>query len=264
MADAQKEIDRRNAAFWDELCQTAFARQLGVTDASPENLARFDAAYLEQYPYLRGYLPRNGGVGGPLLEVGLGYGTVSQILAETGFDYHGLDIATAPVEMVRERLRRLDVEEVERRVQRGSVLEIPHRSEAFDQLVTIGCVHHTGDIPKAVEEIHRVLRPGGRALVMLYNRNSFRRLKMGLRGELEDEQRERAAYDTNTKGEAAPAVDFVSVREAKKLFSEFSQVKVRKENFDHMTFRNRPVDRDKLLGWPARLAGLDLYVTAVK
>jgi hypothetical protein len=41
-------------------------------------------------------------------------------------------------------------------------------------------------------------------------------------------------------------------------------VRVRKENFDYIAYRKRPVDREKLLGWPARLAGLDLYVTAEK
>ena len=44
------EIDVRNANFWDELCGSALARQLGVEDASAESLARFDAAYMGSYP----------------------------------------------------------------------------------------------------------------------------------------------------------------------------------------------------------------------
>jgi SAM-dependent methyltransferase len=271
VAQDQTQIDRRNAGFWDELCGTTLAQQLGITDPSPENLERFDRAYLDAYPYLEGYLPRPERGRDRLLEIGLGYGTVSQLLAERGIDYHGLDIAPGPVEVVRHRLTELGENDSEARVQVGSVLEIPYPDESFDHLVTIGCLHHTGDIPQGVAEVERVLRPGGRAVVMLYNRRSYRRMRQGLaglrerlRGGTPDDERQRATYDHNAEGEAAPVIDYTSVREAKRLFSGFSMVSVRKENFDYMMFRRRAVDRDMLLGWPARLAGLDLYITAVK
>jgi hypothetical protein len=47
MAEAQQQIDRRNSEFWDELCGSGLAQQLGISDASPESLERFDAAYLD-------------------------------------------------------------------------------------------------------------------------------------------------------------------------------------------------------------------------
>jgi SAM-dependent methyltransferase len=262
----QAQIDRRNAAFWDELCGTGLATQLGITEPSRESLARFDRAYLSLYPYLDEYLPASGS-GGHLLEIGLGYGTVSQLLAERGFEYHGLDIAPGPVEMVRYRLRELGIDP-EERVRVGSALDIEHPDESFDHVVTIGCLHHTGDLPRAVEEVRRVLRPGGRALVMVYNRRSFRRMSMAigrrLRGEPPDDERMRASYDSNLEGEAAPATEYTSKPEAKRLFRGFSEVVVRRENFDPLVFRRFTIDRVRLLGWPARLAGLDLYVTAVK
>jgi ubiquinone/menaquinone biosynthesis C-methylase UbiE len=264
----QSRIDRENAAFWDELCGTGLARSLGITDASSESLARYDEAYLAQYPYLEDYLPGKEARGQRVLEIGLGFGTVSQLLAARGLDYHGLDIAENPVEMTRHRLALEGVDDPESRVRVGSALEIPHPDESFDQLVTIGCLHHTGDIPGGVAEIHRVLRPSGRALVMLYNRYSYRRLRAvlsrRLRGEGPDDQELRARYDRNAAGIATPATDYTSVREAKRHFREFAQVRVRRENFDLMMRHGNAVDRDLLLGWPARLAGLDLYITAVK
>src|SRR3954453_16090183 len=92
----QQTVDERNAAFWDELCGTLFAQSLGITDRSPASLRRFDAAYMALYPYLEAQLPRAARPGEKLLEIGLGYGTVSQKLAESGFAYHGLDIAPGP------------------------------------------------------------------------------------------------------------------------------------------------------------------------
>lgn len=267
----QTEIDARNASFWDELCGTTLAKQLGVTDDSSQSLARFDRYYLGLYPYLEGYLPRKGAGDERLLEVGLGYGTVSQILASRGFDYNGLDIAPGPVEMVRHRLRLLGIDGSEERVRVGSVLETPHPDASFDHVVAIGCLHHTGDLPGAVGEVHRMLRPGGRALVMVYNKNSFRRMKMavaaapgrvlGRRAGTVDEEEMRGAYDRNTGGEAAPATEYTSVRGARELFSRFSDMRVRRENFDDL---GRRLPRKRLLGWPAHLGGLDLYITAIK
>ena len=74
---SQGALDAENARFWDELCGSSLARQVGVADASAESLARFDAAYLEQYPYLISYLPEGALAGASVLEIGLGYGTLS-------------------------------------------------------------------------------------------------------------------------------------------------------------------------------------------
>src|SRR5215211_2839449 len=98
-AAPQADIDRRNAAFWDELCGTGLARSVGVGDHSAEGLRRFDAAYLRLYPYLGRYLPVPAWRESSVLEVGLGYGTVGQLLTERGFRYHGVDIAQGPVDM---------------------------------------------------------------------------------------------------------------------------------------------------------------------
>jgi SAM-dependent methyltransferase len=264
----QAEIDRRNAAFWDELCGSALARQLGITAPSLEALARFDAAYMAMYPYLDRYLPDVEVGGQRLLEMGLGYGTVSQLLVSRGFDYQGLDIAAGPVEMVRYRLANLGFDDPEHLVRVGSALDIPHEAESFDHVVTIGCLHHTGDLPRAVDQMRRVLRPGGRALVMLYNRHSLRRVRMAiarrLRGAKPDDEEMRGSYDRNLKGEAAPATKYTSKAQAKRLFAGFSEVRVSRENFDPVALPGFTLRREWLLGWPAHLAGLDLYISAVK
>jgi ubiquinone/menaquinone biosynthesis C-methylase UbiE len=267
MAPAQSEIDSRNASFWDELCGTFLAQQVGVTDSSPESLRRYDRAYMDFYPYLEDYLPPAGS-SGRALEIGLGYGTLGQALAERGVDYHGLDIAQGPVDMMRHRLTNAGIEDPDRRVQVGSALEIPHPDESFRWVYSIGCLHHTGDLPAAVRDVHRVLEPGGKAIVMLYNSHSFRRMVLATtnlpslmrRGRGAHEESIRGTYDQNTDGEAAPVIDYTSKREAEALFSSFSSVQIRRENFDAV----KRIPRERLLGRPAKLAGIDLYITAVK
>ena len=80
--------------------------------------------------------------------------------------------------MMIHRLQMLGVAGADERVAQGSALEIPHPDESFDVVVSIGCLHHTGDIVRAVSEVHRVLRPGGAAMVMLYNSHSYRHAVM--------------------------------------------------------------------------------------
>ena len=268
----QQEIDRRNADFWDEVCGTTFARSLGISDRTPESLRRLDAAYLDFYPYLASYLPSPGGGGSEVLEVGLGFGTVGQALAERGLRYHGLDIATGPVELMRARLAHLGAQECEARL--GSALELPYEDESFDHYVSIGCLHHTGDVPRGLAEAHRVLRPGGRALVMLYNARSFRalvalparRLRARLRGRRLDGDHLRAAYDVNSSGESAPQTELFSRADVRRLFAGFDDVRIDVQNFETLQLaRGRiVVPRDRLLGNVAQLCGLDLYVTARK
>jgi SAM-dependent methyltransferase len=263
-AAGQTATDARNAAFWDELCGSALARQIGVEDASAESLARFDAAYLASYPYLEGYVPASFD-GAELLEIGLGYGTLSSLLIGRGARYHGVDIAAGPVEMVRHRLRLAGQGgEAESRVIQASALDLPFDSASFDFVYTIGCLHHTGNTPRAVTEVHRVLRSGGTAVVMLYNANSLRqllkvRLPALLRRARSAEDRA-AMYDTNAAGEAAPHVDYWTKGGVRGMFGAFSSVEIDLRNFDNTRF----VPRERLLGNIDRILGLDLYITARK
>jgi SAM-dependent methyltransferase len=175
------------------------------------------------------------------------------------------------------RLEMSGIADADARVVQGSALAIPHPDESFDVVVSIGCLHHTGDLGAAVQEVRRVLRPGGEALVMVYNSHSYRRAVMlpvqTLRGGVwRDAARRadfmRAAYDSNTDGAAAPATVFTSVAGIRRLFAGYSAVKVRREGFDdfvlHVGARSFRIRREAFLNNLARVAGSDLYVTARK
>jgi SAM-dependent methyltransferase len=279
-ASAQDVIDRRNTKFWDELCGTGLARRLGVATRDKDGLRRFDEGFLGMYPYLESYVPSRLG-GQRVLEIGLGYGTLSQMLIERGAEYFGLDIAPGPVAMVSERMRLLGLDP-EGHVLAGSVLAMPFDDNSFDRIWTIGCLHHTGNIQQSVEEIYRVLRPGGLAVVMLYNSHGYRHAvripAMGARLVLDRlrhrhrsqkasfSEQVRRIYDSNKKGKAAPHTDFTSPRQARRMFRRFDSVKIEKQNFDTLVWfgGRRVITRERLLGNIAHVLGLDLYITARK
>jgi SAM-dependent methyltransferase len=273
--DPQSAIDQRNRAFWDELCGSQAAQALGITEITPESLKLFDDWYLAYYPYLPPYLDDLQVAGKRVLEIGLGFGTVGQALADRGARYTGVDIAAGPVAMMRDRLRWLGRPEDEAHAVQASVLELPWEDESFDVVVSIGCLHHTGDLAQAVSEVHRVLAPGGLAFVMLYNAHSYRQLVQVPGRWVRDvlagrnaAEHVRGMYDQNAQGEAAPHTDYVSKRDVHELFRDFSTVSIDAQNFSVQDryYRGRRVtpSREQLLGNVGRVLGLDLYIRASK
>src|SRR5581483_1576550 len=135
--------------------------------------------------------------------------------------------------------------------------------ETFDVVYSHGVLHHTPDIQAALREVHRVLKPGGRAIVMLYHRGSYnyqigirvlRRAGAGLlrsesgikivnrlTGEPIDSLREHAAslrnaqgrfssaelLNQSTDGAGNPLARVYSRREARDLFRNFREVDLR-------------------------------------
>lgn len=276
-AEAGEDVSQKNRDFWNTLCGTQLAQSLGVRDSSPESLAKFDAWYMDFYPYLHYYIPFTEMRDKDVLEVGLGYGTISQKIAEWNGRYRGLDIAAGPVAMANQRLSQsgLQGEAVQ-----GSILDAPFESASFDIIVAIGCLHHTGDLQKAIDECFRLLRPNGQLVMMVYYAYSYRRFVMA-RGETlryaarelfgfrgvpgQSQARQRAAYDQNEAGEGAPHTDWVSKRSLRAIASKFARVDARTENID----LEKP-----FLGWESRKAllrshhprwwGLDLYACMTK
>lgn len=276
---SQAQIDSRNASFWSELCGSGLASALGITEHSPDSLRKFDEAYLGFYPYLRRYVESDELAGARVLEIGLGYGTLGQLLASRGCRYYGLDIAETPVAVMRYRLSLLGEGHEEDRVRRGSALAMPFDDGLFDRVYSIGCLHHTGNLAGAIDEVYRVLKPGGRALVMLYNKYSWRQLvsvspwarlreacsRGGAMGGPSVPARMRARYDGNAKGEAPPHTDYVSRTEVRRLFHRFRHVGIESRNCDPLVWRGRVLaTREQLLGSLGRLLGLDLYIRVRK
>ena len=272
----QSAISNKNSEFWDELCGSGLARYLGITDSSRESLKKFDDWYFDFYPYLFDHIPFAELKGRAVLEIGLGYGTVSQRLAESGAIYTGLDIAAGPVSMVNHRLEQAGLPG---RAVQGSILEPAFPDESFDHIVAIGCLHHTGNLKLAIEQCRKLLRPAGSLIFMVYYAYSYRRFRMatvttlknmvreffGYRGVVgASAERERAAYDTGSEGGGAPHTDWISVRSLRDYCGEYSSFTSTIENIDQeVPFKGSP--RTELLKtrWPA-LVGLDLYATAVK
>lgn len=106
-----------------------------------------------------------------VLEIGLGQGAESEQIIRRGGRWSGLDLTAESVERVRARieLRSLPHDDL----RQGSALDIPWPDDSFDIVFSHGVLHHIPDIRTAQSEIHRVLKPGGTLIAMLYARGSL-------------------------------------------------------------------------------------------
>lgn len=256
MSDANQNLKERVRAFWQ-------ANPCGVKFADAEPGSRRFYELVEAHRYAKEWhIPAAadfaGARGLKVLEIGCGLGTDGAEFAKAGADYIGVDLTEAAVELARTRFELFDLPG---KFQTADAENLDFADESFDLVYSHGVLHHTPDTARAIREIHRVLRPGGRAIVMLYHRNSYNyrvnisllrragaqllrwdsgvRLVHQLTGEPLDNLQEHARLlktqkktylgdeeflSQNTDGAGNPLARVYSRAEAGKLFQDFSEV----------------------------------------
>lgn len=106
-----------------------------------------------------------------VLEIGIGQAADAMQIVQRGANYHGIDLTETSVGRIKERFQIFNVAYKE--VQVANAEQIPYNDDTFDIVYSHGVIHHSPNIEKIVDEIYRVLKPGGQAVIMLYHKNSF-------------------------------------------------------------------------------------------
>lgn len=204
-----------------------------------------------------------------LLEVGCGTGTDLLQFARAGALVTGVDLTPQSIAITRDRFRVYGLDG-DFAVADAESLNFP--DEMFDVVYSFGVLHHTPDTEAAIAEIHRVLKPGGEAVVMLYNRRSVFYwlsviLKEGiLRGRLFTQSpmeiMSRCVEHSETGGR--PLVKAYTASEARRLFDDFARctVVVRQLTGGELKLARRLVQ--SAFQRLARAFGWNLVIRAVK
>jgi SAM-dependent methyltransferase len=258
MSEENSKLKERVRAFWQEHpCGTKFA------DAEPGSRRFYEL--VEEHRYKKEWhIPAAANFANSknlsVLEIGCGLGTDGAQFAKAGAAYTGVDLTQAAVDLAKQRFELFQLPGTFR-IADAERLDFPDNS--FDIVYSHGVIHHTPDTRAAIREIHRVLRPGGQAVVMLYHRNSYNyrvnisvlrragvhllkwnpglKLVHFLTGEPEDALREHARQlqaqpgylsseeflSRNTDGAGNPLARVYSRTEARDLFKDFSRVELR-------------------------------------
>jgi SAM-dependent methyltransferase len=108
--------------------------------------------------------------GKQVLEIGIGNGADGVMFALNGGQYTGADLTEAALEATR---KHFEVLGLTGKFQKENAEQLTFASNSFDIVYSHGVLHHTPNIQQAIDEVWRVLKPGGRAIIMLYHKHSF-------------------------------------------------------------------------------------------
>lgn len=156
-------------SFWDKnpLCASIVPGEHGSAewferyDRLREEIEPLDYSYaLHEFRQFRGRR---------VLDVGCGNGYVLSKFAKEGALVSGVDVTPAGIAVTR---KRFDMLGLEGDLRVADAQELPFEDGSFDCVTSMGVLHHVPDTEKAVSEILRVLKPGGRFIIMMYHRNS--------------------------------------------------------------------------------------------
>src|ERR1043165_4306690 len=270
MSGLREEKLRAREQWGQDPCGAEYDREheLG-TRAFFDEVERY--RYEEYAPWMRALMEFDQFRDARLLEVGCGMGSDLLQFARGGARCTGVDLTPRSVEITRHRFK-LYGADGDFMISDGE--HLPFQSESLDVVYSNGVLHHTPDTAGAIREVHRVLRPGGVAKVMLYHRNSLnywieivlRRGLLGaefLRGRSAEEIMSRVIEHSDH--EARPLVKVYSRREARELFSQFKDVKVEIEQLTRAELRFlSPLVSEKMFERLRRRIGWNVIVTAGK
>jgi SAM-dependent methyltransferase len=105
-----------------------------------------------------------------VLEIGVGCGTHAELLAPHAGSFTGIDLTEYAVGCTR---RRLTLAGVGADIRRMDAERMEFADASFDFVWSWGVIHHSADTLSILRHIKRVLRPGGKAVIMVYHRNTW-------------------------------------------------------------------------------------------
>jgi ubiquinone/menaquinone biosynthesis C-methylase UbiE len=108
--------------------------------------------------------------GEELLEIGGGMGTDLAQFAKHGAHVTDLDLSSGHLELAKESFR---LRGLTGRFVLHDAETLPFPDNSFDVVYSNGVLHHTPNTRDVVAEIRRVLKPGGKAIIMMYAENSL-------------------------------------------------------------------------------------------
>jgi ubiquinone/menaquinone biosynthesis C-methylase UbiE len=165
---AVEKSKEKVAEFWDaNPCGSRFS---GLPIGSVEFFSAVEKHRYGLEPHIMEMADFGASKGLRVLELGCGLGTDGLQFARHGAHYVGLDLTANATRLAK---LHLDVEGESGNTSRGDAENLPFCDASFDIVYSHGVLHHTPDTARAFAEIHRVLKPGGRATIMLYHRQSY-------------------------------------------------------------------------------------------
>jgi ubiquinone/menaquinone biosynthesis C-methylase UbiE len=153
--------------------------------------------------------------GKSVLEIGSGVGLDTFNMAKYGMLVTALDLTVVAVSAARQRFA---AHHLAGNFCVSDACNLPIADNRFDYVYSFGVLHHVADTVKSIKEVHRVLKDGGQARIMLYNRYSLNELVHRL-----------VKVPFEDKDELCPVVRRYTADEVRELFKDFARLEQKLE-----------------------------------
>jgi 2-polyprenyl-3-methyl-5-hydroxy-6-metoxy-1,4-benzoquinol methylase len=172
VADAAAQSDQDRNRLWWETKPMTYA-PWGAEDRLPTDVAQFtemERYLLSKSPFLRERFDWAALAGRRVLDIGCGSGVLSCRMARHGAAVTAADITEQGTKLAQRnaQLQGLSVDVV-----RTDAECLALADASVDYVLAWGVLHHSRATERALAEVARVLRPGGRGLMMVYHRTSL-------------------------------------------------------------------------------------------
>ena len=224
---APAELTRQVREYWNTRVHDLEMTAQPV--GSREFFDELDGYRFEKLAYLPKIVDFAGFSGGRLVEVGCGIGTDLVRFARGGARVAGIDLSETAVRLARTNL---GLSGSHGSVVVGDGAALPIADASVDVVYAHGVLQYAADPRRVVEEAQRVLRPGGKAIFMVYNRVSW---LMALS----------KVMNVGLEHADAPGLRLYSIAEFRHLIRGFQQTTIVPERF--------PVKSRLHHGWKAAL-----------
>lgn len=165
---SSKEYKRQTQLHWTKApCGS------NCSEEAPFTLTYFEGIEDHRYrthPWIKEAIESFDIKGKKVLEIGFGMGTDNLNLARRGANVHGIDLTLGNVVITK---KRLSLYGLNSELVTADAENLPYADNSMDFVYSFGVIHHSPDTKRIISEIYRVVKPGGRCWVTVYNKNSI-------------------------------------------------------------------------------------------
>ena len=187
--------------------------------------SQLDAQMRQRYllePYIVDFAKFDEGAGQDVLEIGVGMGADHLRWARSNPNsLTGIDLTERAIAFTQQRLA---TEGMHSKLQTADAEHLPFDDDSFDIVYSWGVLHHTPNTQNAVDEVRRVLRPGGKSRVMIYHTHAIVGYMLWTRYALFAGRPWRSLADVYAASLESPGTKAYSKTEAAQLFCSFNDV----------------------------------------
>lgn len=215
MSNFETNLKKQEKNFWEK---ASCGETLYLDSPTKEGYIRQAQKRYELEPEILSFADVGKHRNQTVLEIGLGLGADHQKWAAAGAILYGVDLTKRAVEHTRRRFELLGLHS---NLQTADVEHLPFSDDFFDVVYSWGVLMCTPDTPKAVQEVYRVLKPGGIAKIMIYHKYSMVGYMLWLRYALLMGRPFKSLIKIYMNHLESPGTKAYSVKEARVLFKNF-------------------------------------------